>query len=43
MSASWTKKHRAMWSVAEGPEAVLETLRTAPQWSRNAREFAALR
>jgi uncharacterized protein (TIGR00730 family) len=37
------EKHRAMWSVAGTPEDVMETLRSAGQWSRNARDFAALR
>jgi uncharacterized protein (TIGR00730 family) len=37
------EKHRAMWSVAADPEAVMETLREAPAWSRDARKFAALR
>jgi hypothetical protein len=37
------EKHRAMWSVAADPEAVMETLRAAPAWSRDARNFAALR
>jgi uncharacterized protein (TIGR00730 family) len=37
------EKHRAMWSVAEDPENVMETLRSAPEWSKEARNFAALR
>jgi uncharacterized protein (TIGR00730 family) len=37
------EKHRAMWSVAGDPEGVMETLRSAAEWSRNARDFAALR
>ena len=37
------QKHRAMWSVAADPETVVETLRDAPAWSRDARKFAALR
>jgi uncharacterized protein (TIGR00730 family) len=37
------EKHRAMWSVAADPDAVMETLREAPAWSRDARNFAALR
>ena len=37
------EKHRAMWSVAEDPESVMETLRSAGEWSRDARNFAALR
>jgi uncharacterized protein (TIGR00730 family) len=37
------EKHRGMWSVAPGPESVLETLRTAAEWSQDARKFAALR
>jgi hypothetical protein len=37
------EKHRAMWSVAADPQSVMETLRTAGEWSRNARDFAALR
>jgi uncharacterized protein (TIGR00730 family) len=37
------EKHRAMWSVARDPESVIDTLRSTPQWSRDARDFAALR
>jgi uncharacterized protein (TIGR00730 family) len=37
------EKHRAMWTVVAEPEDVLETLRTAPEWPREARSFAALR
>jgi predicted Rossmann-fold nucleotide-binding protein len=37
------EKHRAMWSVAGDPEGVMETLRRAGEWSRDARDFAALR
>jgi hypothetical protein len=34
------EKHRAMWSVARDPEGVMEVLRSAGEWSRNARDFA---
>ena len=34
------EKHRAMWMVVPGPEDVVEALRTAPPWSREARSFA---
>ena len=37
------EKHRAMWTVVAEPEDVVETLRTAPEWPREARSFAALR
>jgi uncharacterized protein (TIGR00730 family) len=37
------EKHRAMWSVADRPESVMDTLRQAGEWSRDARKFAALR
>ena len=37
------EKHRAMWSVAEAPESVIETLHATPAWSKDARTFAALR
>jgi uncharacterized protein (TIGR00730 family) len=37
------EKHRAMWSVAADPESVIEALRDAPAWPRDARAFAALR
>lgn len=37
------EKHRGMWSVAPDPESVMETLRTAAEWSKDARKFAALR
>jgi uncharacterized protein (TIGR00730 family) len=36
-------KHRAMWSVAGDPENVMETLRSAVEWSRDARDFAVPR
>ena len=36
------EKHRAMWSVAREPEDVLATLGSAGEWSRDARNFAAL-
>jgi hypothetical protein len=36
------EKHRAMWSVAGDPENVMETLRSAGEWSRDARDFAVL-
>ena len=37
------EKHRAMWSLAEDPESVMETLRSAGEWSRDARDFAVPR
>ena len=37
------EKHRAMWSVANDPESVMETLRRAGEWSRDARDFAVQR
>jgi uncharacterized protein (TIGR00730 family) len=37
------ERHRAMWSVAADPESVVETLRAAPEWPREARRFAAIR
>jgi uncharacterized protein (TIGR00730 family) len=37
------EKHRAMWSVARDPESVMETLRRAGEWRKDARDFAALR
>jgi uncharacterized protein (TIGR00730 family) len=37
------EKHRAMWSVAGGPADLLATLRSSAAWSREARNFAALR
>jgi len=37
------EKHRAMWSVAGGPEDLLTTLQSCTEWSRDARKFAALR
>jgi len=36
-------KHAAMWEVADRPEAVVSTLRNAPDWPEDARSFAALR
>ena len=37
------ERHRAMWSVAAGPESVVEMLRSTPEWPREARRFAAIR
>ena len=37
------ERHAAMWQVARGPEDVLQAIRSAAAWSRNSREFAALR
>jgi hypothetical protein len=37
------EKHRAMWSVAGDPESVMETLRSAGEWSKDARDFAVPR
>ena len=37
------EKHRAMWSVAGDPESVMATLRSAGEWSRDARDFAVPR
>jgi uncharacterized protein (TIGR00730 family) len=37
------EKHRAMWSVVSHPDDAVEALRTAPEWPREARRFAALR
>lgn len=34
------EQHRGMWSVTAGPEQVVEALRSAPRWSREARSFA---
>ncbi len=33
-------KHREMWSVVANPDDVVETLRTVPPWTRDARGFA---
>ena len=35
-------RHRAMWSLVERPEDVVGAIRGAPEWSRDARGFAAL-
>ena len=35
-------RHRAMWSVVERAEDVIGAIREAPEWSRDARGFAAL-
>lgn len=35
-------RHRAMWQVVERAEQVIEAIETAPAWSSEAREFAAL-
>ena len=37
------ERHRAMWSVVSGPEEVVDALRAAPEWPREARGFAAVR
>jgi uncharacterized protein (TIGR00730 family) len=34
------ERHREMWSVVDAPELVVEALRSAPEWSRDARTFA---
>lgn len=36
------ERHRAMWSVVEQPEQVLDAIRNAPPWSANNRSFAAI-
>jgi len=33
-------RHRDIWTVVDTPEGVLDALRNAPQWSRDARTFA---
>lgn len=35
-------QHRAMWTLAERPEHVLEVIRATPRWDENARQFAAV-
>ena len=35
-------RHRAMWQVVESPDQVLEAIRTAPPWSEDAVDFAAI-
>src|SRR5215471_6918440 len=37
------ERHRATWSVVSGPEDVVKTLRSTPEWPRDARGFAAIR
>lgn len=36
------QRHRAMWSVVEEPELVLDAIRNAPPWKHEYRSFAAL-
>lgn len=36
-------EHRAMWSCADTPMAVMDAIRDAPAWPKNAREFAVVR
>jgi uncharacterized protein (TIGR00730 family) len=36
-------RHAAMWRIAEGPENVLEAIRTSVAWPASAREFATVR
>lgn len=35
--------HLKMWSVIEDPSTILDALRAAPEWSTDARKFAAVR
>jgi uncharacterized protein (TIGR00730 family) len=37
------EKHRAMWQVVPGPEAVVEALRTVAERGRDTRSFAVIR
>ena len=34
------ERHRAIWSVVNDPEEVLDAIRNAPPWSNDNREFA---
>jgi uncharacterized protein (TIGR00730 family) len=34
------ERHRSIWCVAEGPERVLDVIRSAPRWPASARSFA---
>ncbi|MGH8213477.1 MAG: LOG family protein, partial [Rhodanobacteraceae bacterium] len=36
-------EHAAMWSVVEREEDVLPAIRTTPEWSANARDYAVVR
>jgi uncharacterized protein (TIGR00730 family) len=36
------QRHRAMWSVVQEPEQVLDAIRTAPPWPHRNRDFAVL-
>lgn len=36
-------RHGGMWSVADGPQSVVSTLQSAPEWPADARSFAALK
>jgi uncharacterized protein (TIGR00730 family) len=36
-------KHLAMWSFVEHPESIIPTLQNAPQWSKDAINFAVVR
>ncbi|HLX36301.1 MAG TPA: TIGR00730 family Rossman fold protein [Candidatus Binataceae bacterium] len=36
------ERHRAMWTVIEHPEEVLDAIRNAPPWSASNRSFAAI-
>ena len=37
------QEHADMWSVVDSPEDVLKAIRTAPKWSSDARNFAAVK
>jgi uncharacterized protein (TIGR00730 family) len=37
------ERHLAMWQVVHEPEEIPDALRNAPEWSENARDFAAVR
>jgi len=36
------ERHRAMWTVVEDPEQVIEAIRTAPAWKQEYRSFSGL-
>ena len=36
-------RHREMWSVVDNAEGLIAAIESAPQWSREARDFATLR
>ena len=37
------KRHRNMWTIINSPDQIIEAIKTAPKWSADARNFAAVK